>query len=65
MLGYIQPITNYLEEFLDRPNFINQYTKVTLFYCNPPKHISDKFTLLESFGDVYNQVWSQLICKVN
>ena len=32
MLGYISPITNYIEEFLDRPIFINQYTK--LVFCS-------------------------------
>ena len=43
MLEYISPITNYIEEFCDRPNFINQYNKLVfcssnLFcYCNPPK----------------------------
>ena len=43
MLEYISPITNYIEEFCDRPNFINQYNKLVLCsnnlfcYCNPPK----------------------------
>ena len=62
MLGYILPITNYIEEFLDELIFINQYTKLDfrsnnpLFYSNPPKSISDKFTLLESFEGFYNQI---------
>ena len=32
MLGYISPITNYIEEFPDRSVFINQYTK--LVFCS-------------------------------
>ena len=70
MLGYISPITNYIEQFLDRPIFINQYTKLffcsnnPFFYCNPPKNISDKFTLLESFEGFYHQVWSQWLIKL-
>ena len=32
MLGYISPKTNYVQEFLDRPIFINQYT--TLVFCS-------------------------------
>ena len=35
MLGYISPITNYMEEFLDRPIFIKQYTKLA-FCSNKP-----------------------------
>ena len=35
MLGYISPITNYIEEFLDRPIFINQYTKIVFCSNNP------------------------------
>ena len=35
MLGYISPITNYIEEFLDQPIFINQYTKL-VFSSNKP-----------------------------
>ena len=71
MLGYIFPITNYIEEFLDELIFINQYTKLDfrsnnpLFYCNPPKSISDKFTLLESFEGFYNQIWSQWLIERN
>ena len=63
MLSYLSPITNYTE-FLDRPIFINLYTKLVFcsnnpfFYYNPPNNISDKFTLLESFEGFYNQVWS-------
>ena len=56
MLGYISPITIYIEEFLDRSAFLNQHTKLVFcsnnaFYCDPPKNISDKFTSLESFAD--------------
>ena len=32
MLGYISPITNHIEEFFDRPIFINQYTQ--LVFCS-------------------------------
>ena len=71
MLGYLSPITN-CTEFLDRPIFINLYTKLVFcsnnpffFYCNPPNNISDKFTLLESFEGFYNQVWSQWLIKRN
>ena len=35
MLGYVSPITNYIEEFLDRPIFINQYTKLVFCSNNP------------------------------
>ena len=35
MLGYISQITNYIEEFLDRPIFINQYTKLIFCSNNP------------------------------
>ena len=35
MLGYISPIANYIEEFLDRPIFINQYTKIVFCSNNP------------------------------
>ena len=70
MLGYISPITNCIEQFLDRPIFINQYTKPVFcsnnpfFYCNAPKNILDKFTLLESFEGFCNQVWSQWLIKL-
>ena len=43
-----------MEEFLDRPIFINQYTKIVFrsnnpfLNYNPTKNISDKFTLLAS-----------------
>ena len=32
-----------------------------MFYCDPPKNIWDKFTLLQSFVDFYNQLWSSSI----
>ena len=35
------------------------------FYGHPRKDISDKFTLLESFEDFYNQVWPQQFFKRN
>ena len=35
MLGFISPITNYIEEFLDRPIFINQDTKLVFCSNNP------------------------------
>ena len=35
MLGYISPITDYIEEFPDRPIFINQYTKPVFCSNNP------------------------------
>ena len=35
MLGYISPITNYIEEFLDLPIFINQYTELVFCSNNP------------------------------
>ena len=35
MLGYISPITNYIEEFLDQPIFINQHTKLVFCSNNP------------------------------
>ena len=35
MLGYISAITNYIEEFLDRPIFINEYTKLVFCSKNP------------------------------
>ena len=35
MLDYILPVTNDIEELLDRPIYINQYTKL-VFCCKNP-----------------------------
>ena len=54
MFGHILPIKKYIKEFLDRPILTN--TPNLFFFCNQSKDISDNFTLLENFEDIYNQV---------
>ena len=53
MLGYASLITNYIEEFLDRQIFINQYTKLVFCSNNPffivthPKYLRQIYLMRE------------------
>ena len=45
MLDYISPISNGIEEFLDRPTFINQYTKLAFCSNNSFSLITQPMTI--------------------
>ena len=73
MLGYIKPPTTFLpmsvEKNLDQPIFLNQHTRLDFsfdvfdnlyLYSIPTRNISDKFTIIGTLADFYNQVLSTL-----